>query len=174
MRVNWGEKSFALCTYPSYISPRSSRPTLRNLLCASIRGREGGRPSLNHARWKNYEEDKRFQSLYRSINSKNTRVFERLIFSKPSSSSSGPSSSPSRVPAISHTSFDDDDVNPPCPGWVQRTSKATTPLPTLGGNVHHYLHPPSISPSPTDLATYLPTYLPPPTTLDRPPSLRTL
>lgn len=41
MRVNWGEKSFALCTYPSYISPRSSRPTLRNLLCASIWG-EGG------------------------------------------------------------------------------------------------------------------------------------
>lgn len=157
---------------PSILSPHPSKPSLR--VHPGGRGREGGRPSLNHARWKNYEEDKRFQSLYRSINSKNTRVFERLIFSKPSSSSSGPSSSPSRVPAISHTSFDDDDVNPPCPGWVQRTSKATTPLPTLGGNVHHHLHPPSISPSPTDLATYLPTYLPPPTTLDRPPSLRTL
>lgn len=75
--------------------------------------------------------------------------------------------------SVSRTRFDDDDVNPPsyppCPGWVQRTSKATTPLPTLGGNVHHHLHPPSISPSPTDLATYLPTYhrLPPSTDLHR-------
>lgn len=60
-------------------------------------------------------------------------------------------------------------THPPCPAWVQRTSKATTPLPTLGGNVHHHLHP-SISPSPTDLATYLPTYLrrlPPSTDLHR-------
>lgn len=75
--------------------------------------------------------------------------------------------------SVSRTRFDDDDVNPPsyppCPAWVQRTSKATTPLPTLGGNVHHHLHPPSISPSPTDLATYLPTYhrLPPSTDLHR-------
>lgn len=193
-----GEKAhFALISISFLSSPRS-RPTisLRNLLCATrIHARGRGPPlrqrcvQLNHAPpqtpWmENYEENKVKQSFPISIdqltkhtpNSANfndkTRFFHPFFPLPPRRLDS-----PSRLEAVSRTRFDDDDVNlptyPPCPGWVQRTSKATTPLPTLGGNVHHHLHP-SISPSPTDLATYLPTYLPPPTTLDRPPSLRTL